>query len=169
MPQDLYIIAVILRPHGLKGEVRLRPETDSIETLMGAKRVFLGLEGKRTVKVEKTRLYKESPFMKLEGIDDIDSAENLRNIEVCLPREELTPLEEGEYFLHDLVGLSVFDHGGTLLGKVEGIMDTGSSPVLLCNGDKGEFLIPFSADAVGEVDLEGKILHLLDLPGLLEI
>ncbi len=169
MPQDLFIIAVILRPHGLKGEVRLRPETDHLETLMGAKRVFLGLRGSRPVKVERTRLYRETPFMKIEGVDDVENAEKLRNVEVCLPVNELAPLKEGEYFLHDLVGLSVFDHEGTPLGMIEEIMDTGGSPVLVCRGDRGEFLIPFSPDAVGEVDLERGILNLLDLPGLLDL
>lgn len=168
MPLDLYIVARILRPHGRNGEVRLRPQTDHLDILLGSERVFLGLDSDTPARVEKMRMHKDTPLMKIAGIDDIGSAETLRGLDVCIPREELAPLEEGEYFLHDLVGLKVLDHEGTLTGSVEWVMETGGTPVLVCEGQSGEFLIPFSPNAVSEVDLEGGILKLNNLPGLLE-
>ncbi len=168
MSLDLYIVARILRPHGRKGEVRLGPQTDHLDILLGSKRVFLGLDEEIPVQVEKIRMHKNTPLMKIAGIDDITSAETLRGKDVCLPRAELAPLADGEYFLHDLVGLKVMDHEGTLIGNVEWIMETGGAPVLVGEGESGEFLIPFSPDAVGEVDLEKGLLRLNHLPGLLE-
>ncbi len=169
MSLDLYIVAKILRPHGRNGEVRLHPQTDHLDILLGSKRVFLGLEEGLAVQIEKMRMHKSTPLMKIAGIDDISSAETLRGKDVCLPREELAPLEEGEYFLHDLIGLEVMDHEGALIGNVEWIMETGGTPVLVGEGESGEFLIPFSPDAVGEVDLEKGLLRLNYLPGLLEL
>lgn len=168
MSLDLYIVARILRPHGRNGEIRLNPQTDHLDILLGTKRVFLGLDEGIPVQVERIRMHKNTPLMKIAGIDNITSAETLRGKDVCLPRAELAPLEDGEYFLHDLVGLKVMDHEGALIGNVEWIMETGGTPVLVGEGELGEFLIPFSPDAVGEVDLEKGLLRLNHLPGLLE-
>ncbi len=107
-------------------------------------------------------------MLKLAGVDDMDAAEALRGREICLPREELRPLAKDEYFHHDLIGLAVVGPGGEPLGTVDWIMETGARPNLVVQGPRGELLIPFSPDAVGEIDLGAGKLHLLPLPGLLE-
>jgi 16S rRNA processing protein RimM len=166
--KDLFIVAEVLRPHGLRGEVVVRPLTDHLETLTGAARVYLGLEATEPVDVENIRLHKGSPLLKLAGIDDMDGALALKGQMICLPKEELTPLQEGEYFLHDLVGLTVLDHLGNEVGPVQKIVETGGPPILTGPGPDGEeFMVPFAEGTVDEVDMEKGTIRLINLPGLL--
>jgi len=165
--KDLFIVAEVLRPHGLRGEVVVRPLTDHLETLTGAARVYLGLEATEPVDVENIRLHKGNPLLKLAGIHNMDDALALKGQEICLPREELTPLAEGEYFLHDLIGLTVLDHLGNEVGPIERIVETGGPPVLTGPGPDGEeFMIPFAPGTIDEVDLEMRTITLTNLPGL---
>ncbi|MDT8395155.1 MAG: ribosome maturation factor RimM [bacterium] len=166
---DLYIIARILHPHGRRGDVVVRSLTDHIETLMGAASVYLGLDSDTPVTVQKIRLHKGSPLLKLEGIEDINGALELKGVDICLPREELAPLEEGEYFLHDLVGFTVLDSNGAEVGPVDGFVETGGPPLL--GGKRGsgkQFLIPFAPGTIDDVDLEAGTIRLADLPGLID-
>lgn len=166
--KDLFIVAEILRAHGRRGDVVVRPLTDNLETLINAARVYLGLEASEPVSVQNIRLHKGNPLLKLEGIDDMDGALALKGVMVCLPREELIPLEEGEYFLHDLVGLTLLDHLGNEVGPVERIVETGGPPVLAGPGPGGkEFMVPFASGTIEEVDLDGGTIRLVDLPGLI--
>jgi 16S rRNA processing protein RimM len=167
--KDLFIVAQVLRPHGRRGEVVLRPLTDNLDTLTGAVRVYLGLEASQAVDVESIRLHKGNPLLKLADINDMDGALTLKGQMVCLPREDLSPLEEGEYFLHDLVGLNVLDHLGREIGHVDGIVETGGPPLLTVprlNGDG--FMIPFASGTIHEVDLEKGTIRLVNLPGLID-
>lgn len=166
--KDLFIVAEILGAHGRRGDVVVRPLTDNLETLINAARVYLGLEASEPVSVQNIRLHKGNPLLKLEGIDDMDGALALKGVVVCLPREELIPLEEGEYFLHDLVGLTLLDHLGNEVGPVERIVETGGPPVLAGPGPGGkEFMVPFASGTIEEVDLDGGTIRLVDLPGLI--
>ena len=143
--KDLFIVGQVLRPHGLRGEVVVRPLTDHIKTLTGAVSVFLGLEASTPVAVESIRLHKGNPLLKLQGVNDMDQANALKGVDICMPMEDLVPLDEGEYFLHDLVGLTVLDHQGKEVGPVEHILETGGPPVLSGHGAGGkEFMIPFA-------------------------
>lgn len=167
--KDLYIVAQVLRPHGRRGEVVLRPLTDHMETLTSAAIVYLGLKADKAVAVEGIRLHKSSPLLKLEGVNDMDAATALRGQDICIPLEELEPLQEGEYFLHDLVGLAVIDHQGQEVGPVEHILETGGPPILAGPGRSGkEFMVPFASGTIDEVDLEAGTIRLIDLPGLIE-
>jgi len=170
MTQELIIVATVIRPHGRYGDVRLRLETVHPDILMKSSRVYLGTDAEAPAEVEKIRMHKGAPLLKLSGIDSIDAANILKGKAVCLPKEDLAPLQSGEYFLHDLVGLNVFDHKGDEIGKTRWIMETGATPVLVVTARDGEeILIPFSPDAVDDVSLEENRLTLADLPGLLEI
>ncbi len=165
---DLFAVGRVVRPQGLRGELRVRPLTDHLPTLLEARRVWLGLTAAEPVEVERARLHQGTiPVLKLAGVDDMDGAEALRGTEVCLPREELRPLAKDEYFLHDLVGLAVSGPAGEELGKVAGVMETGGRPNLVVEGKRGEILIPFTAETVGEVDLAKGTICLLPFPGLL--
>jgi len=167
--KDLFVVAQVLRPHGRRGEVVLRPFTDHLDTLTGATKIYLGMEACQPVDVEGIRLHKGNPLLKLAGVHDIDGALTLKGQLICLPREELAPLEEGEYFLHDLVGLVVRDHLDREVGSVEGILETGGPPLLTGHRGNGvPFLLPFASGTIHEVDLEKGTITLVDLPGLIE-
>jgi 16S rRNA processing protein RimM len=140
-----------------------------METLMDASRIYLGPEATEPVRVEGIRLHKGSPLLKLAGVDDMDSACSLKGARICLPLEELEPLDEGEYFLHDLVGLTVMDHKGETVGRVDNFVQTPGPPLMALTGPSGkEILIPFASGTVSDVDLEQGSITLVDLPGLVE-
>lgn len=166
---DLYMIAEILRPHGRRGEVVLRLCTDHLSTLTGANRVFLGQLSGDPVRVLGVRMHKGAPLLKLDGIDDMDKAETLRGVAVCLPLGDLLPLREGEYFLHDLVGLILLDHNGIRIGRVDRILETGGPPVLSGDREDGKpFMVPFASGTIKDVDLAKGTILLVDLPGLID-
>ncbi|GBE14514.1 ribosome maturation factor RimM [bacterium BMS3Abin14] len=175
MSRKFFPIAQIIRPHGRKGEFRLRLCTDHPETLTGAKKIYLCSDSDDTVEalprsVETVRKHQDVFLMKLEGVDDIPGAQSLRNRHICLPREDLIPLAEGEFFLHDLIGLEVRDHLDNSVGRTEWIMETGGTPVLVVRGaGEEEILVPFSPESVMDVDLKQRLLILKNIPGLLEI
>jgi 16S rRNA processing protein RimM len=167
--KDLFTVAQVLRSHGRRGEVVLRPQTDHLDSLTSASGVYLGHKAIQPVPVESIRLHKGNPLLKLEGVDDMDSAGALKGIEICLPVEELPPLEEGEYFLHDLVGSTLLDHNGETIGLVDNFMETGGPPLLTgTRMDGKEFMVPFASGTIDEVDLKKGTIRLVDLPGLIE-
>jgi 16S rRNA processing protein RimM len=99
----------------------------------------------------------------------MNAALALKGQSICLPKEDLIPLDEGEYFLHDLVGLILLDHLDNKVGPVEKIVETGGPPILTGSlPDGGEFMIPFSPGTIDEVDLEKGTIRIVDLPGLIE-
>lgn len=164
---DLFIVAQILRPHGRRGEVVVRPLTDHLPTLTEAERFFLGPEPGEPVEVLRIRMHKGLPLISLGGIDTIDKAQSLRGKVLCLPRGELRPLEEGEFFLHDLEGLTLQDHEGNIVGKISHILQTGGPPLLAGKKPGGkEFFVPFASGTISEVDLEAGTIRLTRLPGL---
>lgn len=167
--KDLFIVGQLLRPHGRRGEVVLRPLTDHLETLTNATHFYLGQNAEEPVAVDGIRMHKGNFLLKLHGIDDIDGALALKDLEICLPGTELTPLEDGEYFLHDLVGLTLLDHKGEKIGSVESYMETGGPPLLTGTRQDGEvFMVPFASGTIDEVDLDKGTIKLVDLPGLIE-
>lgn len=167
MSRDLIIVAEILRPHGRRGDVVLRPLTDRPETLMGAAHLYLGLDASAPTGVDRIRLHKGAPLLKLTDTDSMDQAHALRGQVLCLPREELAPLEEGEYFLHDLVGLAVVDSSGSPLGPVNWVMDTGGAPVLMIPAPSGgEMMVPFAPGTIEDVDLDAGVIRMAALEGL---
>lgn len=166
---DLYVIARILRPHGNRGEVAVRPLTDHLPTLTGAQRVYLGQTPGNPVRVLRARIHKGVPLMLLDGIATIDQAREIKGQELCLPREELLPLQENEFFLHDLIGLALLDHLGIKVGRVDRILETPGPPLLAGKRANGEpFIVPFANGTIDEVDLERGTMTLVDLPGLID-
>ncbi len=129
--------------------------------------MFLGSDPGEPLEVLGVRMHKGLPMILLKGVDTIEKARSLRGKVLCLPGEELLPLEEGEYFLHDLEGLTLQDHEGKTVGKISHILQTGGPPLLA--GKKrggGEFLVPFASGTISEVDLEAGTIRLTCLPGL---
>lgn len=95
-----------------------------------------------------------------EGYEDRETAARLTNLEIGVSREELPPLENGEYYWTDLVGLTVITELGVTLGIVDRLLETGSNDVLVVKGELREHLIPYIPDDyVLEIDLESKIMR----------
>lgn len=161
-------VGLVTRPHGVKGKIRVTPLAHEIEFFSHLKEVLLGagLEGARPFKVVKVQYMSSSVLLQLEGLD-LQGAQSAVGSFVWARRESLPELGEDEYYWEDLIGLEVVDVSGKLLGSVMGLLETGDSQVLICNGDKGEILVPFVHGIVRELNEEqGKIV--VDIPEGLE-
>lgn len=147
-------LAAVAGAHGVKGELRLKLFTDSIENLQRHRSVFIGDE-ERTL--ESVRAGSTGAIARISGISDRSGAEALRGSLLEVDRSALPPLEEGEYYHADLIGLPCFDLAGTAIGKVAGVENYGAGDLLDVEAVDGRrWLIPFKP---GIADLEsGRIV-----------
>lgn len=168
-PEPRYLaVGLVVGAHGLRGELTIKLLTDDPHRFGRLERVFIGLEDTEPVpwSLEGYRLHKGRALLRLEGCDDRATAEALRGYLVQVPREEAIPLEEGEYFEHQILGLAVWTRAGERLGIVEEIIFTGANDVYVVRDsalDRREILIPAIEDVVLEVDLAAGRL-VVDLP-----
>ena len=107
--------------------------------------------------------------MKFEGYDSIESAEALRNGEVCVPESEAVVLDTGEYFDWQLAECEVETGEGETIGKVREVMRTGGTEILVVQGETKDYLIPFANAICREVDIEKKLIRIDPPEGLLDL
>ncbi len=148
--------------HGLRGEVKVEPLSDFPERFEPG--AALWLDGRR-LRVEGSRWQRRLVYLKLEGVDSRSDAVALAGRELCVP-ELLALVQEGVYYQHDVIGLSVVDAAGETLGRVSDILSTGANDVYVVRGERGELLLPAIDDVVRQIDLDGGCLLVELLPGL---
>ncbi len=122
-----------------------------------------------TVTLESVRPYRDGLLARLEGTPDRTAAELLQGRTLIIPIEEAEPLEEEEYFLHDVIGLEVVDPNGDRLGRVMEVYTVGTSHLLGIDDGRREVLVPFSEAVVHEVDLDAGRVVIEPTPGLLDV
>lgn len=171
-PEPRYlVVGRVLRPHGIRGEVRVEIITDYPERLDQHAYFYLAspdLPGAvQRYAVEKLRQHRDALLLKLGGCDDRNAADGLRGMLVQIPIEAAVPLEEGEYYDFQLIGMRVETESGEWLGQVVEVLATGANDVYVVRGPWGELLLPAVDDVVLELDVESKrmVVHLL--PGML--
>jgi 16S rRNA processing protein RimM len=170
MDQELIAIAKITKPRGLRGEVTANILTDFPERFDNLERVFAISETGETseIELEKFWFQNQRVILKFVGIDTIEEAETLRNIEICVPESEAVELEEGEFFDWELEDCEVFKIDGEKIGKVKEIFRAGENINLVVEDGEKDFMIPFVEAICTEVDIENKLIR-VDVPeGLLE-
>lgn len=143
-------IGQLLAPHGVRGEIRVRVLTDFPQRFKRLKRVFLGDEY-LPVEVESARIAYDRVFIKLKGIDTPESARRHTHKLIYVPVEEAVPLEEGQFYWYQIVGLEVWTTDGRRLGKVTDILATGSNDVYVVQGPFGEVLVPAIEDVIIDI------------------
>ena len=143
-------------PHGIKGWVKVISYTNPLENILSYKEWFIiNKEGKKQYYIEDFRIQGKRIIVKLDGIQDRNSAEDLKNKEILVSRIELPKLEKNTYYWNDLLDLPVLDKEGNQIGKVDSLFDTGSNDVLvIVNQNKERFLVPFiMEEVIKKVDL----------------
>ena len=166
------MVGRVSRPHGVRGELRVVLLTDYPGRLGQHAYFYLASpdspEIVRRYPVEKLRRHKEVLLLKLGGCDDRNGAEELRGQLVQIPTEEAVPLEEGEYYDFQLIGVKVEAESGESLGQVVEVLKTGANDVYIVRGSWGEVLLPAVKDVVLKLDIEARQMVVNLLPGLLE-
>ena len=158
---DHVAVGRILSPHGLRGEMKVEPLTARPEYFTAGRSLWIG---ESAYEVEASRRQRGIVILKLSDVASVDSAGALRGCLLSLPESELAPLPEDEYYAHQIIGLEVYDTGGTRLGKVIDLFPTGSNDVYIIDGPVGELLLPAIDDVIIEVDVEGgrMVVSLMD-------
>jgi 16S rRNA processing protein RimM len=158
----------VIKPHGVHGEVRVEVMTDRPERFGWLESIFVGERNPRRVGVVSARRHGQYVLLKLDGYPTRTEAELLRNELLQVPEAEAIPLEEGEYFLHQLIGLEVITERGRSLGRLTDVLETGANNVFIIEGEVGELLVPDIPDVVREVDVAGGRIIIRPLLGLLD-
>jgi 16S rRNA processing protein RimM len=162
-------IGVITKPHGIRGEVKVKLHFEGSDALDVASKVQLvHPDGKRSWHgIEHARPAGKGSLLALEGVTTCNDAETLRGVTVHVLRSELPPLGEGEYYLADLVGCTVYS-GGSPFGVVREVRPDPSIDTLVIETPSGELVEQPVGDAwVGPVDVANKRVELLNEDGLI--
>lgn len=153
----------IVNTHGIRGELKIQPWTDGPEFLKGFRKLYV--DGK-PFEVISAKVHKGCVIAALKGIDNIDSANVLRNKIVFIDRED-AKLPDGAYFLQDLIGITaVNDETGETLGTVSEIMNMPASDVYVIKSEKGELLVPAVPEFIKSVDVEAEIIRIRIIEGM---
>jgi 16S rRNA processing protein RimM len=168
-PEDTLLIGQIVAPFGVRGQVKLRAYTAHVEHLRRRIRtVYIGDERRE---YPLNALIEHKPgllILSLGGVTTREAAEELRSAEVAIRERDAAPLEEGEYFIHQLYGLTVVDEQGVEIGRVREVLETGANEVLVVTRpDQPEALIPMIHDVVQELDIAGGRVVVRLIEGLL--
>lgn len=160
-------IGVITKPHGIKGELRVFPTTDRpehFERLAGG-HVFVG-DGNLSMKkfsLDAARISKGMARIRLGGVDDRDAAARLSGMGIFVPEAMAAPLEAGEYFERDLLGMAVVSENGAAVGTVEKVLYAPANDVYVVKPENGpSFMVPAVRDVVLEISGGAMKIRLLD-------
>jgi 16S rRNA processing protein RimM len=123
----------------------------------------------RPVRVERIWKHNKKSIIKFEGIDSIEDAGKIKGCRLEMPVDQLKPLEEGEFYIKDLIGLEARLETGEKLGKIINVMPTGGKDVLVIEGRRGEVMIPFTEEFAGQPDPEKQEIVVFPPEGLLDI
>jgi 16S rRNA processing protein RimM len=153
------VVGRITRPHGVRGEVRARIHTDDPGRFTRLTQVWVGENSPECREVERVRFHQRAVILKLLGVDTRDQAEALRDQWLQVPIDQAIPLQDGEYYLHQLIGLRVETTAGAHLGDVTEILQTGANDVFVVGTGRRQVLLPDIPGVVLEIRLaEGRVL-----------
>ena len=159
-------IGQIVNTFGIKGFVKVNPFVDDISRFDNLKKVFVrSNKNIKELEVEEVKYHKNMVLLKFKGIDRVEDAENFRNSYLEVDRENAVELQEGEYFIVDLLGLNVLTESNELLGKLEDIFNTGSNDIYVVKSEEGkQLLLPAISEVIKEINIkENKIVvHLIE-------
>jgi 16S rRNA processing protein RimM len=158
-------VARVRRPFGVRGQLLLEVLTEFPQRMLQAKTIFIG-EEHRAVAVASIRRHGDDFVIALEGVADREPAENLRGQILYMRFDDMPPLPEGTYYLHQVEGLTVATESGEILGTVREILKTGANDVYVVRGERGELLLPAIQPVILSVQLETKTMVVRLLDGL---
>lgn len=168
---NLLRIGVITTTHGIRGEVKVFPTTDDPKRFDDCDEVVLVYRKELlTLHVERVKYFKNIVIVKFKEYNNINDVEQFRKCDLMVTRENAVPLEEGEYFICDIIGADVVEEDGSKIGTVKDVMETGANNVFVIETEEGkEVLFPSIPDCIKKVDVENKKVVAHIMPGLMEL
>jgi 16S rRNA processing protein RimM len=159
-------VGKVRRPHGVTGDVLVEIVTDFPERLQPKVMVYAG-EDQTPLIINRKRPHSNGLLLGFEGYSTPEQVGRFRNQILYIKSTDAEELPEGEYYFHQLVGLSVLDENGELLGEVTEIIETGANDVYVVTNDAGcELLLPAIGEVILGVDKKTRSMKVHLLPGL---
>ena len=168
---DMILVGRIARPHGIRGQVIVTPDTDFAEARFAVGSILWTRSpgGDEPLVVASVRVQNGRPVIGFEGCSRIEDVERLAGLELRVPESALQRLEPGSYYQHQLVGCEVETVAGTRVGTVTRVDGGAAGSLLSIDGPRGEVLIPLAADICTEIDVDTKRIRIDPPEGLLEL
>ena len=155
MSKARVLLGVVAAPHGVRGLVRIKSFTDD-PMAIAAYGPLSDESGKKEYRVETLSAARGAVLARIEGVADRTAAEALRGLRLYVERERLPRTGEREWYEADLIGLAAVGRDGRDWGKVVAFHDFGAGSVMEVSGGRtGGLMLPFTDEAVPEIDVEG--------------
>jgi len=169
---EYLLIGQITRPHGIRGEMRLRLMTDYPERIRKLKHVYVSKRdnGKdaKPLNVVGMRMHQTHGLLRVQEVSSRDDADRMRRLYVFVRLEDAVPLEDDEFYLFQVIGLEMKTEDGQVLGVVQRVMETGANDVYVVESEEyGEILFPITDETLIEHDIDNGVVYVRLLDGLL--
>ena len=170
MTKDLIPIGRVVRPHGVRGRIKLEYFGEDVNRFPPSREVFIEVKTGNLQVFEILEATPQAPrlILHLKGIEKREEVESLIGKVVLIKREVLPVLEEGEYYWMDLLGMSVETQEGKKIGRVKEIFATGANDVYVVEGKRGEIFLPATEEVILSVDREKGVMKVSRKDGLWE-
>jgi 16S rRNA processing protein RimM len=168
---EMALVGRIARPHGLRGDVVVNPETDFVEErfAVGATLWTRSDRGEEALTITSARVQNGRPIVGFDGFARVEDVERLAGLELRVPEEALHQLVEHTYYQHQLVGCAVETRSGEPVGRVARVDGGIGGSLLVVHGGRGEILVPLTQAICVEIDIGAKKIRIDPPQGLLEL
>lgn len=165
---ERFQVGVITGTHGLRGEVKVFPTTEDPARFLDLKEVILQTpREERRIGIRSVKFFKKFVILGFRGMDRIEDVEKLRGCALLVDRKDAIPLEEGEYYVADLIGLAVRAQDGTQIGILREVIETGANDVYAVEREgQKDLLLPAIPDCILDVRPEEGFMTVYVMPGL---
>ncbi|MFC1841415.1 ribosome maturation factor RimM, partial [Thermodesulfobacteriota bacterium] len=164
-------VGKVIRPHGIKGLIRVWSYARSAESFLHSGTIFFKLDQKAPVecRILEVKPYKNIFLMAVEDLDSYEKADKYRGAKIFVKKDHLRQNNEDEYFWFELIGLDVYQDNGEYLGILKEIIPTGSNDVYVVRLNESEFLIPAIHEVIKKIDIEDRKMIISAMEGLLDL
>lgn len=168
--EELFRVGVISNTHGIRGEVKVYPTTDNVRRFDDLKEVILDTGKEQLIlHVTSVKYFKNMVILKLKEFDNINDIIPYKGMDLLVTRENAIPLEEGEYYIADIIGSKVITDEDKILGTLTDVLQTGANDVYVVKTKDGkEVLLPSIEECILDRDIENKIVKVHIMKGLLD-
>jgi len=166
----LFRVGVISNTHGIRGEVKVYPTTDNVRRFDDLKEVILDTGKEQLIlHVTSVKYFKNMVILKFKEFDNINDIIPYKGMDLLVTRENAIPLEEGEYYIADIIGSKVITDEDKILGTLTDVLQTGANDVYVVKTKDGkEVLLPSIEECILDRDIENKIVKVHIMKGLLD-
>jgi 16S rRNA processing protein RimM len=170
MEKDLFPIGRVVKPHGVKGQMKVEYFGDDSAHFSQLREIFIEAESGRVRGYEILSAVPQPPgfILRLKGVDAREGIEKLIGREILVRKEALSHLEEGEYYWFDILGMEVRTEEGKRIGRVKEIFPTGANDVYIIEGERREIDLPATEEVIRHIDIEKRVMTVRRIEGLWE-